>query len=87
MKCRHAHKLLTKYNFYRKFETAKPIDLFQVLESVGIDEDALTEYGPEFNFIEYYKSWTEQPGHPVLNVHVNHATGSMTITQVKNDSI
>lgn len=76
-----------KYIFYSAFLTAMPIDLFQALESVAIKENALVAYGPEFNFIEYYKSWTEQPGHPLLNVNVNHATGEMTITQVRNDGI
>lgn len=77
---------LKKLKFYRGNQTAKPIDLFSQLEKVANEREALAAYGPEFNFIEYYKSWTEQPGHPVLNVNVNHATGRMTITQVKNDT-
>ncbi|XP_026322120.1 membrane alanyl aminopeptidase-like [Hyposmocoma kahamanoa] len=72
---------LINYLKRRSFLTAKPIDLFVDLESVGIETGALEAYGPQFNFIEYYKSWTEQPGHPLLSVNVNHATGRMTITQ------
>lgn len=68
-------------------KSVQPIDLFVELEDAAIHAGALQEYGPEFSFIEYYKSWTEQPGHPVLNVRVNHTTGLMTITQVRNDVI
>lgn len=78
---------LKKLKFHRSFNTSLPIDLFESLEDAAIQAGALVRYGPEFNFIEYYKSWTEQPGHPVLNVNVNHATGAMTITQVRNDAI
>jgi hypothetical protein len=35
---------------------------------VAEDYNALSIYGPDFNFIDYYKTWTEQGGHPVLKV-------------------
>ncbi|KAJ8733132.1 hypothetical protein PYW08_001430 [Mythimna loreyi] len=63
------------------FKTAKPIDLFEALEFAGRSEGAFNAYGSDFNFVEYYKSWTEQPGHPVLQVQINHRTGDMTIYQ------
>lgn len=66
----------------REFTTAKPIDLFNALEQAGTQAGALTAYGSDFNFVDYYNSWTEQAGHPVLNVEVDHQTGLMTIYQV-----
>lgn len=63
---------------------ALPITLFQALQDVAISSGAIETYGPNFSVIDYYASWTEQPGHPVLNVQVNHATGDMLVTQVRN---
>ncbi|CAH2070916.1 unnamed protein product, partial [Iphiclides podalirius] len=70
---------------YRAYDTALPIHLFQALERVGNSSGSFSAYGSDFNFIEYYRGWTEEPGHPVLNVNVNHRTGDMTITQIVND--
>ncbi|XP_075971872.1 membrane alanyl aminopeptidase-like [Anticarsia gemmatalis] len=64
----------------KHFQTAVPLDLFTYLERAGNNANALN-YGNDFNFVDYYRSWTEQAGHPVLNVHVNHRTGEMTIYQ------
>nr|AAD31183.1 aminopeptidase N 1 [Lymantria dispar] len=74
-----AEQGLRNYLRGKEFQTAEPIDLFEYQEAAGIAAGALN-YN-DFSFIEYYKSWTEQPGHPVLNVHVNHQTGDMTIYQ------
>nr|ASU92545.1 aminopeptidase N [Achaea janata] len=62
-----------------EFQTALPINLFTYLEAAGNAANALNY--ENFDFIEYYKSWTDQAGHPVLNVNVNHTTGEMTIYQ------
>lgn len=67
---------------FRSFDIAQPIHLFEELQNVGLQTGAIAQYGTNFNFIDYYKSWTEQPGHPVLNVQVDHSTGRMTIYQV-----
>ncbi|XP_014370443.2 membrane alanyl aminopeptidase-like [Papilio machaon] len=72
---------LRNYLVERAYSTAQPIHLFRNLESVGISSGSLAAYGSDFNFIEYYESWTEQPGHPVLLVNVNHQNGDMTIIQ------
>jgi hypothetical protein len=69
-------------NCFRSFKTARPIDLFEELQYVAVANGTIAMYGPDFNIIDYYKSWTEQAGHPVLNVYVNHQTGMMTIYQV-----
>uniref|UniRef100_A0A2A4IXQ9 ERAP1-like C-terminal domain-containing protein n=1 Tax=Heliothis virescens TaxID=7102 RepID=A0A2A4IXQ9_HELVI len=67
------------------YKTVQPIDLFTALESAGNQAGALSAYGSDFDFVKYYESWTEQPGHPVLNVQINHQTGQMTITQRRFD--
>ncbi|CAB3221064.1 unnamed protein product [Arctia plantaginis] len=71
---------LRNYLVEREFQTAVPLQLFQHLEQAGNANGALN-YGPDFSFIDYYKSFTEQPGHPVLNVQVDHRTGQMRIYQ------
>ncbi|CAH0693407.1 unnamed protein product [Chilo suppressalis] len=76
----HRHGL-RKYLRNREFQTARPIDLFEDLGESANESGALAAYGPEFNIVDYYKTWTEQGGHPVLNVAVNHQTGIMTVSQ------
>nr|AHW57924.1 aminopeptidase N [Mamestra brassicae] len=72
---------LRNYLREKDFSTVKPIDLFNNLDLAGRSAGAFNAYGTEFNFVDYYKSWTEQPGHPVLQVTINHRTGQMTIYQ------
>ncbi|CAG9794999.1 unnamed protein product [Diatraea saccharalis] len=72
---------LRKYLKQRSFKTALPIHLFQALQEAAEETGAIEQYGPDFNIIDYYKTWSEQSGHPVLNVEVNHQTGQMTIHQ------
>ncbi|KAI5638675.1 peptidase family m1 domain-containing protein [Phthorimaea operculella] len=72
---------LQNYLRNNAFGVAVPMTLISELEAAGYSQNALQEYGPDFDFVAYYKSWTEQPGHPVLNVQVDHSTGRMTITQ------
>ena len=67
--------------FFRRFDIARPIDLFQALQNASLSAGALSAYS-NFSLIEYYQSWTEQSGHPILKVQVNHTTGEMIITQV-----
>nr|AAX39865.1 aminopeptidase N3 [Trichoplusia ni] len=70
-------------NYLKKhhFGLASPQDLFDALDDAGTNAGAFTAYGNDFSLSEYYRSWTEQPGHPVLFVYVDHASGEMTITQ------
>nr|ADL38970.1 aminopeptidase N3 [Diatraea saccharalis] len=76
----HLHGL-RRYISTRQFQTARPIDLFEDLQVSAVETGAIADYGPDFNIVDYYKTWTEQGGHPVLNVAVDHQTGNMTITQ------
>ncbi|KAL4706795.1 hypothetical protein ACJJTC_018176 [Scirpophaga incertulas] len=76
------HKLgLRKYLKARAFKTARPIDLFENLQNAAMETGAIAQYGPDFNFIDYYKTWTEQGGHPILDVEVNRQAGIVTIRQ------
>nr|AAF99701.1 aminopeptidase-N [Epiphyas postvittana] len=72
---------LRNYLVANEFDMVLPINLFEALQDAGTAAGALAEYGPDFSLIDYYKSWTEQRGHPVLEVSVNHQTGDMTIHQ------
>lgn len=70
------------FTCFRYFDIALPQHLFEALQGVALSTGAIAQYGSDFSVIDYYKSWTEVGGHPVLNVVVDHTTGSMTITQV-----
>ncbi|XP_063824395.1 membrane alanyl aminopeptidase-like [Ostrinia nubilalis] len=72
---------LRRYLVDRSFNTAQPIHLFEALQTEAVAAGAIAQYGDDFNVIDYYKTWTEQAGHPVLNVEVDHQTGQMTIYQ------
>nr|QUJ23886.1 aminopeptidase N [Telchin licus licus] len=76
---------LINYLTDKSFQTALPIDLFQHLHDVAGPAGAISAYGSDFSVIDYYKTWTEQAGHPVINVQVNHQTGDMTIYQRRFD--
>ncbi|CAH2240693.1 jg6646 [Pararge aegeria aegeria] len=71
---------LRNYLAERRFQTAEPIHLFRALQNAAEAAGAISQY-EGFSVIDYYKSWTEQNGHPLLFVEVNHRTGQMTITQ------
>ncbi|XP_041970736.1 uncharacterized protein LOC121727124 [Aricia agestis] len=76
------HRLgLQNYLKDRYLDVAIPNHLFQALQAVAYSSGALDAYGSDFSIFEYYRSWTEQGGHPVLFVDVNHKTGDMTIQQ------
>ncbi|KAL4706764.1 hypothetical protein ACJJTC_018145, partial [Scirpophaga incertulas] len=62
-------------------KTAVPTDLFQDLHDTALETNAISAYGADFSIVDYYKSWTDQGGHPVLNVNVNRQTGVVTIYQ------
>ncbi|XP_047984084.1 membrane alanyl aminopeptidase-like isoform X2 [Leguminivora glycinivorella] len=76
---------LRNYLRNKQFETALPIDLYTALEEAGRAAGALSEYGPDFSLVEYYRSFTYQAGHPILYVQVDHQTGDMTIQQRRFD--
>ncbi|KAL4706800.1 hypothetical protein ACJJTC_018181 [Scirpophaga incertulas] len=76
------HKLgLRKYLKARAYQTALPSDLFNNLQESALETGAIDEYGADFNIVDYYTSWTEQGGHPILNVTVDRQAGVMTIRQ------
>ncbi|KAL4706796.1 hypothetical protein ACJJTC_018177 [Scirpophaga incertulas] len=76
------HKLgLRKYLTARAFQTARPIHLFQNLQESALESGAIAQYGSDFNMIDYYKTWTEQGGHPILSVNVDRLTGVVNIRQ------
>ncbi|KAL0882634.1 hypothetical protein ABMA27_001069 [Loxostege sticticalis] len=72
---------IRRYLNERFLNTASPIHLFQALQNEAEATGAIAQYGPEFSVIDYYKTWTEQAGHPVLHVQVNHQTGEIKIYQ------
>ncbi|CAK1546276.1 unnamed protein product [Leptosia nina] len=71
---------LRQYLVDNSYGNVLPIDLSQTLHNVSVEAGAISEY-PGFSVVEYYKTWHDQPGVPVIYVDVNHKTGAMTITQ------
>nr|WHB18095.1 membrane alanyl aminopeptidase-like protein [Dioryctria abietella] len=76
---------LRNYLADRSFDVALPIHLFQSLQDAAVAAGAISEYPAGFSVIDYYRTWTEQGGHPVLNVQVNHQTGELFISQRRFD--
>lgn len=73
--------LLHNKILFRAFQVAEPEDLFRALDGVAIEDNALMAYnGITIN--NYFKTWSEQAGHPLLTVSINQRTGQMTVTQV-----
>lgn len=60
---------------------ADPDDLFNALDHVAQEDGALSQYR-EVTVSSYFKTWSEQAGHPLLTVSVDQRTGEMTIVQV-----
>ncbi|KAL4706781.1 hypothetical protein ACJJTC_018162 [Scirpophaga incertulas] len=76
------HKLgLRRYLNARAFQSARPIDLFENLEASALETGAISQYGPDFSIVDYYTTWTEQGGHPVLEVDVDRQNGLVHIRQ------
>lgn len=68
--------------FYnRAFNVAEPIHLFTAFDEAAEEDGALAAYNG-VTIEEYFKTWSEQPGHPLVHVEINHRTGEMLVTQV-----
>ncbi|KAL4706768.1 hypothetical protein ACJJTC_018149 [Scirpophaga incertulas] len=76
------HKLaLRKYLKEKAYQTASPIDLFETIQASALETGAIAQYGANFSMIDYFKTWTEQGGHPILNVDVDRKIGTVKIRQ------
>ncbi|XP_050667539.1 membrane alanyl aminopeptidase-like [Leptidea sinapis] len=74
---------LQNYLAEKSFTTALPTDLSGALHNAAVSTGAIAAYGSDFSVVDYYKTWYEQPGVPVVNVQVDHQTGSMLIKQAR----
>ncbi|CAH0605717.1 unnamed protein product [Chrysodeixis includens] len=72
-------KGLRKYLEDHKYDVATPDDLFNALQNAATADAALSQYAGA-TVKEYFESWTQKPGHPLLTVAVNN-DGTMQITQ------
>ncbi|XP_075971875.1 membrane alanyl aminopeptidase-like [Anticarsia gemmatalis] len=73
-------KALQNYLAKNAFSVAEPQDLFSVLDEAAAADNAMAAYGG-ITVEQYMKTWSEQAGHPLLTVAVDHNTGRMTVTQ------
>nr|AHA90590.1 aminopeptidase N [Achaea janata] len=70
---------LQSYLQANQYDVAEPEDLFSALDAAAVVDNALAGYG--ITIEEYMKTWSEQAGHPLLSVSVDHSTGNMVVTQ------
>lgn len=52
----------------------------------AINEDHSLVHYRDFNFTEYYRTWVNEPGYPILYVDVDHSTGDIALSQVIYDT-
>ncbi|XP_053604245.1 membrane alanyl aminopeptidase-like [Plodia interpunctella] len=64
----------------RKFNVAEPQHLFSALDRAAAADNALAAYRG-ITIDEYFRTWSEKGGYPVVNVAVAHLTGIMYVTQ------
>ncbi|KAL0882640.1 hypothetical protein ABMA27_001075 [Loxostege sticticalis] len=62
------------------FEPTDQYDLYKAFDRAVREDGTLNEY-LNFNFTHYYDVWVNQPGYPILNVSIDHATGEMSLSQ------
>lgn len=67
--------------FFSAFEPTNQYDLYDAFMH-AIDEDNSLEHYRDFNFTEYYRTWVNEPGYPILYANVQHSTGEIELTQV-----
>ncbi|XP_026755766.2 membrane alanyl aminopeptidase-like isoform X2 [Galleria mellonella] len=66
----------------RQFDVAEPHHLFEALDEVAAEDGALLVYNG-ITIDEYFRTWTEKGGYPLLTVVVDQRTGLMTVTQAR----
>ncbi|GAB0097807.1 hypothetical protein DMENIID0001_134790 [Sergentomyia squamirostris] len=71
-------KGLQKYIQKMSFKTAEPEDLYGSLQEAADEDCALSE---NVNIEDIFKSWTEQPGYPLLTVVRLYQTNEIVINQ------
>lgn len=74
-------KLYKKFGYFSPFEPTDQYDLYKAFDRAVREDGTLNEY-LNFNFTHYYDVWVNQPGYPILNVSIDHATGEMSLSQV-----
>jgi aminopeptidase N len=66
--------------FYSPYKAADQFDLYKAFDKAILEDKTY----PYSNFTQYYETWVNQPGFPLLTVNVNHTTGTMTLHQVSH---
>ncbi|CAH0763600.1 unnamed protein product [Diatraea saccharalis] len=75
-------KGLRRYLQERKYDVAEPHHLFEALDVAAEEDGALNNYGG-ITIDQYFRSWSEKAGHPLLTVTIDQATGEMIIKQAR----
>ncbi|KAM3967324.1 aminopeptidase N [Aphomia sociella] len=66
----------------RQFDVAEPHHLFEALDEVAAEAGSLEAYNG-ITIDEYFKTWSEKAGFPLLTVVVDQLTGRMVVTQAR----
>lgn len=68
-------------NIFSAYEPTNQYDLYDAFMHAINENNSLALYR-DFNFTEYYRTWVNEPGYPILYVNVNHTTGDIALRQV-----
>nr|WHB18094.1 membrane alanyl aminopeptidase-like protein [Dioryctria abietella] len=71
---------LRLYLSERQFDVAEPHHLFSALDRAAAADNALAAYGG-ITIDQYFRTWSEKAGHPMLFVSIDQRTGRMIVTQ------
>ncbi|GBP46440.1 Aminopeptidase N [Eumeta japonica] len=63
-----------------QYKATDQYDLYDAFEQAVQEDGTLQEY-LHFNFRDYYFTWVDEPGYPILNVEINHGSGEMRLRQ------
>lgn len=66
---------------FRKYDVAEPHHLYAALDQAAAEDGAISAYNG-ITMHEYFSTWANQGGHPLLTVIIDQSTGQMTVTQV-----
>lgn len=69
--------------FFSAYEPTNQYDLYDAFMKAINEDMSLAPY-TDFNFTEYYRTWVNEPGYPILYVNVDHSTGDIALRQVIN---
>lgn len=76
---RHDIKINLSFRYRRQYKAAKPEDLWTAVEEAAKEDKTQPK---DVTVSEFAKSWTDNPGYPVLTAIRDYSSHNIQITQV-----